>query len=123
MCGACGGAGGRSDWYADGVADTPADRKRAQLALVAWAARLFGPDHIRVREAPGTVRVLVVGPTGQGLVAQGVDGVLDAVDRVSAGRADWSAVAGRLRAAGPTDDDWAGRAFASAVARRRSAQQ
>ena len=56
------------------------------------------PGHVRVHEAPGTVRVLVVGPTGQGVVAQGVDGVLDAVDQVGAGTTDWTVVAERLRA-------------------------
>ena len=111
MCGACGSAGGTRDGYARGVEDSPAARKRAQLALVAWGARLFAPEH---------VRVLVVGPTGQGVLAQGVDGVLDAVDRVGPGTTDWTVVAERLRASRPDDDaDWTYRSLAQAVARRR----
>jgi hypothetical protein len=128
MCGACGSAGGTRDWYARGIADSPTARKRAQLALVSWASRLFAPEGIRVHETPGTVRVLVTGPTGRSRVAQGVDGVLDAVDAVGSGGTDWSAVADRIRAADPdsstdtdTDTDWARRGFASALARRRGA--
>lgn len=124
MCGACGSAGGTRDGYARGVEDSPAARKRAQLALVAWAARLFTPEHVRVHEAPGTVRVFVVGPTGQGVLAQGVDGVLDAVDRVGPGTTDWTVVAERLRASRPDDDaDWTYRSLAQAVARRREPAQ
>jgi hypothetical protein len=124
MCGACGSAGGTRDADARGVEDSPAARKRAQLALASWGSRLFAPDHIRVREAPGTVRVLVVGPTGQGVLAQGADGVLDAVDRVGARTTDWTVVAERLRASRPGDDpDWAYRSLASAVARRRDPAQ
>ncbi|MCJ1714385.1 hypothetical protein [Curtobacterium sp. VKM Ac-2922] len=119
MCGVCGSAGGTRDADADGVEDTPAARKRAQLGLVAWASRLFGPEHVRIHEAPGTVRVVVVGPTGRSVVAQGVNGVLEAVELVSAGRPDWPAVDRRLRAADPRDDtDRTYRVLASAVARR-----
>ena len=124
MCGACGSAGGTPDAYARGVEDSPAARKRAQLALVTWGARLFAPEHVGVHEAPGTIRVLVVGPTGQGVLAQGVDGVLDAVDRVGPGTTDWTVVAERLRASRPDDGaDWTYRTLAQAVARRREPAQ
>lgn len=120
MCGGCGGNGGHHDWYAAGVEDTPAARKRAQLRLAAWATRLFADDRIRVHEVPGTVRLVIVGPTGKRVVAQGVDGVLDAVEQVGAGRTDWSAVATRVRRADPRDDtDWEHRSLARAVDRRR----
>lgn len=120
MCGGCGGNGGHRDWYAAGVEDTPAARKRAQLRLAAWATRLFADDQIRVHEVPGTVRLVIVGPTGKRVVAQGVDGVLDAVEQVGARRTDWSAVAIRVRRADPRDDtDWEHRSLARAVDRRR----
>lgn len=123
MCGVCGGGGGPRDGYAADIEDSPAARKRAQLGLAAWATRLFGPERVRVHDLPGTVRVMVTGPTGQCFVAQGVDEVLDAVDRIMAGRTPWPAIADRLlTAAGDGHDhtDWAYRSLTHAVARRRN---
>jgi hypothetical protein len=104
MCGACGGGAVRDRAAAD-VEDTPAGRTRAQRALATWTTRLFAPERIRVRPAPGTVRVVVQGPTGGQVVAQGIDGVLDAVERLRPGRVDWSAVAARARSLGDGDRD------------------
>lgn len=123
MCGVCGGgAVAPRDGYSGQIEDSPAARKRAQLALAAWVTRLFGPDRVRAQDLPGTVRVLVTGPTGQRVLAQGVDEVLDAVERITAGRIAWPAVADRLReAAGDDHDtDWAYRSLTHAVARRRN---
>lgn len=104
MCGVCGGGAVRDRSAAD-VEDTPAGRARTQRALAVWTTRLFAPERIRVRPAPGTVRVVVQGPTGGEVVAQGIDGVFDAVERLRPGRVDWSAVAARARALGDVDRD------------------
>lgn len=104
MCGACGGGAVRDRSAAD-VEDTPAGRTRAQRALASWTTRLFASERIRVRPAPGTVRVVVQGPTGGQVVAQGIDGVLDAVERLRPGRVDWTSVAARARALGDDDRD------------------
>ncbi|QKS21446.1 hypothetical protein HUN58_17235 [Curtobacterium sp. Csp1] len=93
------------DRSAADVEDTPAGRTRAQAALAALTTRLFAAERIRVRPAPGTVRVVVQGPTGGQVVAQGIDGVLDAVERLRPGRVDWTSVAARARALGDDDRD------------------
>ncbi|WP_288468188.1 hypothetical protein [uncultured Curtobacterium sp.] len=111
------------DRSAADVEDTPAGRIRAQRALASWTTRLFASERIRVRPAPGTVRVVVQGPTGGQVVAQGIDGVLDAVERLRPGRVDWTSVAARARALGDDRDvlDLDLRALVAALDRRTGA--
>lgn len=85
MCGLCGVLGGSAHW-AEGVAlpqevAGPWMRRQARLRSIALANVVAGTAGVSVRDWQGSL-ILVSGPTGRSEVAQGLDDLWPAVEKV-----------------------------------------